>query len=511
MRDFHADCVKSTQSSAGKSDYKANYGIKEHFMMMNPIRLTVGIVLNPLLIAIALLVWNGNAHGQPSYQIFYSFGTASGTPHNPNTGLTQGADGNLYGATTLSTYYDQAKIFRILLNGQLTNLSSFFSGLGSYFTPTRLIQSADGNLYGTITLSYQALGDSVPMQGAIYKISPDGSAMALAAFWGTNNTGAQPMGTLLQTSDGTLWGTTYSGGIAPAVGGGPGFGTVFQFRTDGIFSGLLSFCFNQTNGYRPRGGLIQARDGNIYGTTSDTTFGANVGPTKGTIFRVSSHGLTTLFTFYGTNGASPAGSLLEARDGTLYGTTSSGGASSNGTVFKITTDGVFTSLFSFGSTNGANPTGDLIQLDDGYLYGTTTAGGSNNLGTIFRITTNGSFTSIFSFKSSTGASPQGGLCLARDGNLYGTTSTGGPAGGGTIFRLVQSPVIGSTVQSKGTVQLNWPSFAGAAYRVEYRTNILSGPWLPLITNLISIGSTTSFIDSGFGDPQRFYRVVLLPQ
>lgn len=461
-----------------------------------------------ILVLTIFLTFSESTRADFSYQIFYSFGT--GSPGHPNTGLTQGADGNLYGATTTSPTFDQAHIFRISLNGELTNLPSFFSGLGTYFTPSRLIQSLDGSLYGVITLSFQALGDSVPMQGALYRIAPDGSALALATFWGTNNTGAQPMGALLQTSDGTLWGTTYSGGIAPAAGGGTGFGTVFQFRTDGIFSGLLSFCFSQTNGYRPRGGLIQARDGNIYGTTSDTTSGANLGPTKGTIFRVSSQGLTTLFTFSGTNGASPTGSLLEERDGALYGTTSSGGVSTSGTIFKITTDGIFTSLFSFGGSNGANPTGDLIQMDDGYLYGTTTAGGSNNLGTIFRIATNGSFTSIFSFKSSTGASPLGGLCLARDGNLYGTTSTGGPGGGGTIFRLVQSPTTTSITQSNDFVTLNWASFTGAVYRVEYRTNITLGTWLPLAATVPSAGNTTSFTDSVRSDLQRFYRIVLLP-
>jgi uncharacterized repeat protein (TIGR03803 family) len=454
----------------------------------------------------AVLVWKGNAQAQLSYQIIYPFGTNA--PHSPNTGLTQGVDGDLYGATTVSPYFDQAHAFRISLNGELTNLPSFFGGGGSYFTPSRLIQSADGNLYGMITLPYQALGDSVPMQGAIYKISPDGSASALAAFWGTNNTGAQPIGALLQTPDGTLWGTTYSGGVA-GPGSGRGFGTVFQFRTDGIFSGLLSFPLNQTTGYGPKGGLIQASDGKLYGSTTDTIFGGSIGPTRGSIFRISAEGLTTVFTFYGTNGAYPAGSLLAAQDGALYGTTSFGGAFTNGTVFKITTTGLFTSLFDFGGKNGANPTGDLIQLNDGNLYGTTTYGGSNNLGTIFRITTNGVLTSLFSFKTSTGSSPLGGLCLAHDGNLYGTTSTGGPASGGTIFRLVIPPVPTAMPLTNG-LQLSWTSFSNAVYRVDYRTNIVSGTWLPLATNLASTGSTTSYIDSFSTDQQRFYRVVLLP-
>jgi uncharacterized repeat protein (TIGR03803 family) len=262
----------------------------------------------------------------------------------------------------------------------------------------------------------------------------------LAAFWGTNGTASQPVGTLIQTSDGSLMGATFSGGIVDTgiISGFRGLGAIFQFGTNGIFSGLRSFALNRTTGFAPRGGLIEASDGNLYGTASDLVYQGFATPTAGRIFRISLQGFETLFTFYGTNGFVPSGSLLQAQDGALYGTTM---GTPDGTVFKITTNAVFTSLFSFGRANGTNPTGDLIQLNDGNLYGTTTAGGSNNLGTIFRITTNGVLTPFFSFKSSTGASPLGGLCLARDGNLYGTTSTGGPAGGGTIFRLVQSPAV----------------------------------------------------------------------
>jgi uncharacterized repeat protein (TIGR03803 family) len=340
----------------------------------------------------------------------------------------------------------------------------------------------------------------------------------LDIFWGTgtNGTGGQPLGALIETSDGTLLSTTYSGGVADQANR-YGYGTVFQYRKNGTFSGFLSFALSQASGFGPRGGLTRASDGNYYGTTSDTrptgtgTQGVNLGVTRGTVFRLSSDGnFARLFTFYGTNGSIPSGTLLQGFDGFLYGTTSSGGAFSNGTVFKVSTSGIFTSLVSFGGTNGANPTGDLIQWNDGNLYGTTTAGGSNNLGTIFCITTNGALTSFFSFKSSTGYSPQGGLCFARDGNLYGTTSTGGPAGGGTIYRLVSSPLTTSITQSNDHVTFVWASFSGAVYRVEYRTNLTLGTWLLLASSVPSAGNTTSFSDSLLSDPQRFYRIVLLP-
>jgi uncharacterized repeat protein (TIGR03803 family) len=461
------------------------------------------------------------ARGELSFQTVYAFGTSTGLVRFPNGALTQGVDGSLYGTATVyqtSPYgsSSSAAIFRLSPNGKLTNLHTFTYPSPSAYTVNRLLQSADGNFYSTAdTSTFPTPPNPGSVQGFLFKMTPAGDLTVLTGFWGTNDaSGAMPLGTLIQTADGTLMGTTLAGGTV-AIGAFDGAGTVFEFRTEGVFSGLLSLPFAQTNGFGPRGGLIQARDGNFYGTTSDTVTGAS-SATRGTIFRISSQDFKTLFTFFGTNGAAPSGSLLQAQDGALYGTTTAGGLG-YGTVFRITTNGVFTSLFSFSGANGSNPAGDLIQLSDGNLYGTTTKGGTNDSGTIFRITTNGILTTIFRFNTSyTGGAPQGGLCLAGDGNLYGTTSTGGYTGppgyggGGSIFRLVSSPVITPTIQSNGAVVLNWPSFTNAAYRVEYRTNGNSGNWLSLATNLLSTGSTISFTDFGAGDAQRFYRVVLLP-
>jgi len=462
-----------------------------------------------------------NAHSALTFQLFSAFGTnfTYGSIRNPNGGLTQGTDGKLYGTTSYSTY--GAQIFTITLEGQATNLPIYIAGNAYPCSPAKLLQSADGNIYGTTTSPNPPffVSASIPSGGTLFKIAPDGSVTPLDIFCGngTNGTGAQPLGALIETSDGTLLGTTYSGGVNDQVQNRFGYGTVFQYRKNGIFSGFLSFALSQATGFGPRGGLTRANDGNYYGTTSDTrptgtgTQGYSLGPSRGTVYRLSSDfSFATLFTFYGTNGSIPSGSLLQGFDGFLYGTTSSGGAFSNGTVFKVSTSGTFTTLFSFGGTNGANPVGDLIQWNDGNLYGTTAAGGSNNLGTIFSISTNGALTSIFSFKSLTGYSPQGGLCVARDGNLYGTTSTGGPAGGGTIYRLVQSPITTSITQSNDNVTFSWASFSGAVYRVEYRTNLTLGTWLPLAPSVPSAGTTTSFSDSLLTDPQRFYRIVLLP-
>src|SRR5206468_2790408 len=126
-------------------------------------------------------------------------------------------------------------------------------------------------------------------------------------------------------------------------------GTVFRISPNGVFAPL--FSFNGTNGSRPLASLTLGNDGNFYGTTA---FGGS-NADNGTIFRITSSGLlTSLFSFSGTDGSRPMGGLVQGTDGNFYGTTALGGASAstNGTVFKITSAGVFTPLFSFPSNSG---------------------------------------------------------------------------------------------------------------------------------------------------------------
>jgi uncharacterized repeat protein (TIGR03803 family) len=99
--------------------------------------------------------------------------------------------------------------------------------------------------------------------------------------------------------------------------------------------------------------------------------------------------------------------LVQGTNGNLYGTTSSGGASGYGTVFRITTNGTLTTLVSFDyNSNGADPYAGLVQGSDGNFYGTTEYGGANGMGIAFRMTSDGTFTNLFSFAGTDGASPQ---------------------------------------------------------------------------------------------------------
>jgi len=152
--------------------------------------------------------------------------------------------------------------------------------------------------------------------------------------------------------------------------------------------------FNGTNGANPQGGpLVQGTDGNFYGTTSS---GGTMG--KGTIFKITTAGtLTTLYSFSGgTDGGQPHAGLIQATDGNFYGTTL-GGAEDAGTIFKITPGGTLTTLYSFSGKDGATPDAGLAQGTDGNFYGTTLGGGNSSSGTVFKITPGGALTTLYSF------------------------------------------------------------------------------------------------------------------
>ncbi len=204
--------------------------------------------------------------------------------------------------------------------------------------------------------------------------------------------------------------------------------------TNGVVTTLYVFSANG-DGAGPAGSIVQASDGNIYGTTRG---GADLSG-RGTIYRISTNGdFTSLYQFTGgADGSEPASGLILGADGSLYGTAYYGGDDEgDGTIFQCTTDGVFTLLYTF--TDGGDGSGPsaLVQGVDGSLYGTTE--GDDGQGTIFQITTNGVFTTLYQFTGGAdGGHPAAGLVPGVDGSLYGTTEVGGDemAGGGTVFQI----------------------------------------------------------------------------
>jgi uncharacterized repeat protein (TIGR03803 family) len=194
-----------------------------------------------------------------------------------------------------------------------------------------------------------------------------------------------PFAALVEGSNGELYGTSEDGGNSNC--NAPyGCGSVFKITLNGTLTTLHAFCSesNCSDGQYPYARLVQATDGNFYGTTQSGGSQA-----LGTIFRITpSGGLTTIYSFCSQpkcrDGASPTAGLIQATDGNLYGT-AGGGANGGGTIFKINFAGVLTTLHSFDQTDGASPQGTLIQATDGNFYGTTSFGGSSNQGTIFAL------------------------------------------------------------------------------------------------------------------------------
>ncbi len=344
--------------------------------------------------------------------------------------LVQGRDGFLYGTTYTGYVLSPGTVFKAAPAGLTTIYKFCFQNCqqGSY--PGQLLLATDGNLYG------ETAQGGAASAGTIFKITPSGTLTTLHTF-NQRADGITPEGGLIQANDGNFYGVTESGG---AYGYG---GLVFKMTPQGAYSVLYSFC-DCGDGSGPSA-VIQAADGNFYGTTRGG--GANG---YGTVFKLTPQGvLATLHSFDSTDGAYPGSRLLQASDGNLYGTTAHGGNPSCtdgcGTVFEITPDGTFTSLHTFDTTDGANPSGVLIQGTDGNLYGTAGDGGSANSGTIYQIPLGGgNLTTIYNFCSQAnctdGAYPSGGLMQYTNGTFYGTTTNGGNPncggfGCGTLFSL----------------------------------------------------------------------------
>jgi uncharacterized repeat protein (TIGR03803 family) len=238
--------------------------------------------------------------------------------------------------------------------------------------------------------------------------------------------GTSPYSALVQAANGQLYGTTQGGGLTNN-------GTIFSIATNGLESTLYSFTGGK-DGSHPFAPLIQGQDGQLYGTTD--TGGASH---YGTVFKISTNGvLTTLHSFSGgADGAYPFSALIQVAGGSLYGTASQGG-NGYGTIFRLTTNGVFSLLYEFsGGADGAYPYAGLVLGTDDNLYGTAVAGGANSYGTVFQFT-GAALNLLYAFSGGDGAYPYGQLVQGLNGNLFGTTS-------GTLFQTSVAPVSFGTI------------------------------------------------------------------
>ena len=358
--------------------------------------------------------------------------------YTPNPGLVQGFSGNFYGTTYQSDGTNGlGTVFEITASGGLSTLNGFDYSDGAQ-PLAGLLQASNGNFYGTANLG------GTNSAGTVFEVTPTGTLTALYNFCsvissqGLCGDGLSPAAGLVQASNGNFYGTTATGGDGAGVGG-----TVFEITPAGKLTTLHSFCSQYplcgTDGMNPRG-LMQATDASFYGITYGG--GANG---HGIVFKITPAGeLTTIYSFCAltncTDGGTPAG-LVQATSGNFYGTAIGGGfynstnchVSGCGTIFEMTPAGRLTTLHTFHSTDGAGPEA-LLQATDGNFYGITVTGGTNDEGTVFEITAAGTLTKLHTFDGIDGQYPDG-LVQATDGSFYGTSAQGGVNEVGVVYSL----------------------------------------------------------------------------
>jgi uncharacterized repeat protein (TIGR03803 family) len=311
----------------------------------------------------------------------------------------------------------------------------FATGPSSWYPgsmPT-LVYAPDGNYYGVSTPTNSQLYG----WGNIFRMNPlTGQVTIVHKF--TLDDGYAP-NSLVLGPDGNLYGTTY-------YGGGPDRGTLFRFTTSGTLTVLHSFGSGAADGAFPSSNLVLASDGNFYGTT--TQGGGSTHCTLrngcGTVYRVTPAGAVSVIYAF-ADGATEPNSLMQASDGNLYGTlagtppTSGWDSFIYGALFRVTLGGTFTMIHAFSGLDGYAPNSAPIQGGDGFLYGTTVFGGSYIDGNIYRISTTGVGGNLYSFTgNSDGQSPSSGLVFGSTTNAFYGVTAGSP---GTMYQITNTGVL----------------------------------------------------------------------
>ena len=352
----------------------------------------------------------------------------------PLSYLVSDAAGDLFGVTSGGGADNDGTVFEIAKStGALTTMASFTGANGA--DPWGVTSDAAGDLFGT-TANGGADGD-----GTVFEIAKStGELTTLATFTGAN--GENPFGTVINDAAGDLFGTT-------AFGGADGDGTVFEIaKSTGELTTLATFT--GANGATPTGSLTIDAEGDLFGTTANGRVDGD-----GTVFEIakSTGELTTLATFTGSNGEYPERGVTIDAAGDLFGTTYLGGADNDGTVFEIVkSTGALITLATFTGANGASPLSQLVSDAAGDLFGTTETGGADNDGTVFEIAkSTGKLTTLATFTGANGAELDGGLTINSAGDLFGTTYYGGANDDGTVFELPATFVATPAVDNTTTV------------------------------------------------------------
>ncbi len=388
-------------------------------------------------------------------------------------------------------------VFKVDPSGHETVLYSFTGG-DDGSSPNIVIRDSAGNLYGTTG------GGGAAGAGVVFKVDPAGRETVLYSFTGGAD-GGSPFGSMVRDSAGNLYGVT--------DGGGNGVGVVFKVDPSGHETVLYSFTGGPDGGY-PYPVILDSA-GNLYGTTTNGGGASNAG----VVFKVDPTGHeTVLYSFTGGNdGGYPDAGVIRDAAGCLYGTTSSGGASNAGVVFKVDTSGHERVLYSFtGGADGGSPYAGVIRDSASNLYGTTDFGGTAGLGVVFKLDRSGHETVLHTFRRGPdGNQPvYAGVIRDSDGNLYGTTAFSGAGGQGAVYKLDPSGNATVVYAFPGAAEGQYPFYGGVIFASDgesdghlYGTTFYGGSHgAGVVYQLDEDGNETvlygfsQFTANGFGHP-----------
>jgi len=379
----------------------------------------------------------------------YSFANNYNSGNQPASKLIQASDGYFYG-TTLYGGVGYGTIFRMSTSGTVTTLYSFDNTNTGYYPYGGLFQDSTGAFYGATRYGgVNGAGVVYKMTIAIVSGNPVATVTPYWSFKGFNSTtpalsepGTPLFGELIKGSDGKLYGTTYQGGVN-------NYGAAYSLTIGATPTLTILHSFNAgagAGGAYPYAGVTEGSDGKLYGTTYNG--GANG---VGVVYSLTKDGLTftDVHDFSASaDGAYPESQLTKSSTGTLYGVTYYGGASNDGTLYKVSSTGVYSQLYAFDGNYGSQPYWQPIIAADGKLYGVTQAGGSNGIGyygagVVYKYDLTANTISVFSTFDGINGYYANAITQGTDKNFYGTSQYGGKTsaeagfsnGNGSAFKI----------------------------------------------------------------------------
>jgi uncharacterized repeat protein (TIGR03803 family) len=358
----------------------------------------------------------------------HSFKEGSTDACEPEDNIVQGRDGNIYGVGLGCGTNGTGAVYKISPSGTESVVYNFLSTWSNCFSGLTI--GSDGNFYGTC---FSTPGGN----GSIFQVTPAGGFTDKHDFTGEYGD-TEPEYAPIQGTDGNFYGVT---GDNPYT-----CGNVYQLTSAGVYKNLHTFSGSDCG---PASSLFQASDGNLYGTLYNCTLSASLG----CVYKISTAGVfKEIYGFASATGYSPCTGVIQGKDGKLYGATNDGAANGFGNIYKLTTAGVFTDFHDFDQTTDASCVDNvgrtnvnLLQVTDGSFYGVNGAYGPAGGGSIYKLTSAGVFTAfLLPNPPVDGNAPLSTLLQNTNGLAYGTTPSGGPTScspcQGTFFSIATGDV-----------------------------------------------------------------------